>query len=74
MKKAFIAVLAALVITGIYAVRASVELHQANNEIKECKQYIKTADSLMYQIIENNGLLDTDGSDTMQEFLEYTNQ
>lgn len=74
MKKSFIATLVALIITGIYAVTASVKLHQAKSDIKACKEYITISDSLAYKVMENNDLFDTDGSDTMQEFLDYTNQ
>lgn len=74
MKKSFIATLVALIITGIYAVTASVRLHQAHNDIEDYKEYIRVSDSLTYKVMEDNNLFDKDGSDTMQEFLDYTNQ
>lgn len=74
MNKVFIATLVALIITGIYAVTATVKLNHAKIAIEEDKEYIRIADSLAYKVMEDNNLLDKDGSDTMQEFLEYTNQ
>lgn len=50
------------------------KVDECNNLSKEVIHVYERQDSLIWKIIEENNLLDTDGSDNMSDFLENSNK